>query len=306
MVKFIEIINQVCKELNIQVNWVSKDYVAILKKDNQCKFITGYKFSNNDHAIGNILDDKFATCDVLNNFNIPVCEHKIFYNNKNQNDYAKDCNSYENLVEYFEKNNKSIVVKSNSGTCGNNVYRVNNIDELSKIYQKFENNYSYVACPYYNIITEYRAIVVNGKVMLLYGKVKPVVFGDGKSCIRELLLKFNPKFFKSIDLSDEKYNVILQQNEYYEYNWKFNLSQGANITLEIDKDVKDKILEIVSDVTSKLNIKFASIDTILTSDGNIRILEINSGVMMKNFIELYSDGENIAKNIYKEAIESLF
>ena len=305
--KYPEIIKSICDELSIEHTVVSENYgIVMLKKGNKRQYITGVKFPNNDNAVGTILDFKFATFDVLKHYGIPVCEHKIFYGNHNDSDYAKGCNSYEDLVQYFKENDCKIVVKVTNGSCGNDVYKIENINELQAAYKNFSDTYAYVVSPFYDIVTEYRSIVVNGGIKLMYGKVRPIVVGDGIKTIRELLIEFNPNYFSIIDLSDEKYSNVLKQGQKFEYGWKFNLSQGATLERNIDGNIRKKISDIVTETASKLNIKFASIDTILTSDGKIRVLEINSGVMMSNFIEICEDGEVVARRIYKEAIKSMF
>lgn len=117
MDKYIEIIKRISTELNIEIQQLSKDFVIMLKKDSKIRFIFGYKFSNNDHAIGNILDDKFGTSDVLKALKIPCIENKIFYRENNKNKYAEKCNSLEDIKKYFHENNDNIVLKPNNGTC---------------------------------------------------------------------------------------------------------------------------------------------------------------------------------------------
>ncbi|MBQ3415795.1 MAG: hypothetical protein IJH39_10780 [Clostridia bacterium] len=117
MEKYIEIIKKISNELNIEMQLLSKDYVIMLKKDSKIRFIFGYKFGNNDHALGNILDDKYGTSDILTALNIPCIEHKIFYRESNKNKYALNCNSLETLRKYFLNNNSEIVLKPNNGTC---------------------------------------------------------------------------------------------------------------------------------------------------------------------------------------------
>lgn len=117
MNKYIEIIKNISNELNIEMELLSKDYVIMLKKDSKVRFIFGYKFGNNNNALGNILDDKYGTSDILTALNIPCVEHKIFYKPSNKNEYALNCNSFEFLRNYFLNNNSNIVLKPNNGTC---------------------------------------------------------------------------------------------------------------------------------------------------------------------------------------------
>lgn len=308
MKEYIQILKEICNEKNINMKLLSKDYVIMLEKGEKRKFIHGYKFSNNDHALGNILDDKYATYDVLKELDIPVCEHKIIYSSNNTNEYATGCNSIEDIIKYYEENNKDVVVKPNCSTCGIGVYRINNIEELKQKTEKLlKNNFSISICPYYNIKIEYRLIVVNGQVEIIYGKVKPTVMGDGINSIRDLLKSFNPNYFNNNkSLEQETYDRILQKNEIYEYNWQFNLSRGANIITDINEEMANKLIQLANIVISKMDLKFCSIDIVEIEDKDLKVLEINSGVMMKNFIKLHPTGKILAKKIYSKAIAEIF
>ena len=62
-------------------------------------------------------------------------------------------------------------------------------DAEEAINKLFETNGSISLCPYYDIKTEYRSFYLDGKVLLIYGKTKPFVIGDGNSTLRELIEK---------------------------------------------------------------------------------------------------------------------
>lgn len=55
-----------------------------------------------------------------------------------------------------------------------------------------------------------------------------------------------------------------------------------------------------------MNINFATIDVIETTDNNLYVLEINSGVCATIFTQLVDNGVEIAKDIYRQAIKKLF
>ncbi len=303
---FKEIIKEICDENDIKYKLLSKDWIIMLEKNGNTRFISGYKFDLNSHGIGLIADDKYALYEVLKYKKIPVIEHKIVYNKTNKFTYAIGCNTYDYVKEYFEKNNKHIVIKPNSGTCGHDVFNVTDVKEIDNILDKlFINNYSVSICPFYNIKHEYRVIILNGKSKLLYAKCLPIVIGDGHKTIRELLLEFNYQFFCD-KLKNEKYDKVLDNNEKFEYSWKFNLSQGSIAKKVENKELEDKLLDLAEKISKEINLKFGSIDIIETFDNRILILEVNSGVMLENYIKLNLQDYEIAKDIYKEAIESLF
>ena len=294
----------------------------MLEKDKKTRFIAGYKFDLNSHGMGLIADDKYALYEVLKSKNLPVIEHNIVYNKTNNLDYAIGCNTYEYVKEYFQQNNNNIVIKPNDGTCGKNVFKVTDVNEIDSILDKiFLKNYSISMCPFYKIKHEYRAIMLDGENVLLYAKYLPIVIGDGQKSIRQLLLEFNHDFF--IDkLEDTKYDSVLPKNEKFEYGWKFNLSQGSIAKKLNDEVLKDRLIKIAKKVTDKLlqekliniakqvckeiNLKFGSIDIIETTDDKLLVLEVNSGVMLENYVRLNPNEYNVVKGIYRKAITSLF
>lgn len=297
-----EIIKEICEENNISYKLISNKYLIMLKKDNKTKYIWGYKFDLLNQGLASAFDDKFATYEILKNNGIPVIEHNIIYSRKNKNGYAKSFNTKKYYKELFLNYNKNIVLKTNHGSCGTGVYHITNFNKLILISNKlFKDNMSLSITPFLDIISEYRIIVLNKKVMLIYGKKSPVVIGDGKKTLKELLLEFNYDFFKDKKIK----NYIPRKGEEYIYNFKFNLQQGSVIS-DVSSNTKEKLLDIVKDIMSKIDVKFCSIDIVRTKDNQYKVLEINSGVMMDNYIKLAPNGRNTAKKIYECAIMEMF
>ena len=186
------------------------------------------------------------------------------------------------------------------------MFEVTDINKIDDILDKiFTSNYSISICPYYNIKHEYRAIMLAGENKLLYAKYLPIVIGNGKKTIRQLLIEFNRDYFMD-KLQDSKYDKVLANNEKFQYNWKFNLSQGSIAKKVDNKILEDKLVKLAKKVCNEINLKFGSVDIIQTTEDELLILEVNSGVMLENYIRFDTNGYMVAKNIYKEAIKNLF
>ena len=303
---FKQIIQEICNEEKINYKFLSRDWIIMLEKEGKTRFVSGYKFDLNSQGTGIVADDKYALYEVLKEKNIPIIEHKIVYNKTNKLDYAMGCNSYEYVKEYFFQNNNSIVIKPNYGTCGKSVFHITKMNEIDNTLDKiFDKNYSISMCPFYTIEHEYRTIILDGEPQVIYVKYLPRVTGDGKKTIRELLIEFNPNYFVN-KLEDSKYDRILDKDEIFQYNWKFNLSQGSIAKIVTDTELSERIISIAKKVYEEINLKFGSVDIIQTTDNNLFVLEVNSGVMMDNYIKLMPDGYTMAKSIYKKAIERVF
>lgn len=296
-----KLIEEICKEENLDYKLISKDWVMVLTKDNITKCISGYRFSLNDHALGSIIDDKYAFYDLCKIKNLPIIDHNILFNPN-----SKLGSNTNNLIDkYFKEYNNDVVIKPNMGTEGTDVYHIKNKKELNKIIEKlFETNFSISICPFYKIDNEYRVVVLNNKVELIFEKNKPVVVGNGKNTIKELLIELNPYYFNNIELN-ENYNKILSQNELFEYDWRFNLSKGATAKLVKDTMLYKQLSDFALNVCNNINGKFLSID-IIKCDGKFYLMEANSGVCINKVCNFIDKDLKITKEIYRKAILSMF
>lgn len=303
------IIKQIALENDLSYEVLSCDLVIKLTKGNKIRYINGYKFGLNSHSLGLILDDKYATYELLNSLNIKVCKHHILFRPNNHNSYAKNYNSFDYCYDLFLKYNKNVILKVNNGTCGDGVYHITTKKELKKVYNHLlKYNFSISLCPYYDIKNEYRVILLNNEIKIMYGKINPVVIGNGKDKLIDLLKDFNINYFgyKANLKKNINYNKVLKKDEKFIYDFKYNLSKGSIITEDIDKETKSIISKMAKDVSKKINLGFGSIDIIKTNDDKYYVLEINSGVMIENYIKLTSDGFKKAKKVYEEAVLEMF
>ena len=303
------IIKQIALENDLSYEVLSCDLVIKLTKGNKIRYINGYKFGLNSHSLGLILDDKYATYELLNSLGISVCKHHILFRPTNHNSYAKNYNSFDYCYDLFLKYNKNVILKVNNGTCGDGVYHITTKKELKKIYNHLlKYNFSISLCPYYDIKNEYRVILLNNEIKIMYGKINPVVIGNGKDKLIDLLKDFNINYFgyKTNLKKNINYNKVLKKDEKFIYDFKYNLSKGSIITEDIDKETKSIISKMAKDVSKKINLGFGGIDIIKTNDDKYYVLEINSGVMIENYIKLTSDGFKKAKKVYEEAVLEMF
>lgn len=303
------IIKQIALENDLSYEVLSCDLIIKLTKDNKIRYINGYKFGLNSHSLGLILDDKYATYELLNSLGISVCKHHILFRPTNHNSYAKNYNSFDYCYDLFLKYNKNVILKVNNGTCGDGVYHITTKKELKKVYNHLlKYNFSISLCPYYDIKNEYRVILLNNEIKIMYGKINPVVIGNGKDKLIDLLKDFNINYFgyKANLKKNINYNKVLKKDEKFIYDFKYNLSKGSIITEDIDKETKSIISKMAKDVSKKINLGFGSIDIIKTNDDKYYVLEINSGVMIENYIKLTSDGFKKAKKVYEEAVLEMF
>ncbi len=304
---FYKIIDEICKEKNIEQKLISYGWIRQLKKNEKTKYIMGYQLDLNNINSYKIVGDKYATYSVLKDHNIPTIEHRIIFNPKTRSLYYKN-KFIEEAKELLRENQNKLVIKANSSYKGKDVYFCDNEQEIEAIVKKLfdEDNDTLSACPYLDIEYEYRVIYLCGDILFVYKKKKPYVVGNGKDTINELINKKFPNYkmdiYKNLDLQRVPAN-----EENVTVSWKHNLSNGAEPLL-IDRN--DEFIDVVKDVAVKsakaVNISFASVDIAVTEDKKVLNMEINGNVCMNKFVEIVPNGYEIAKSIFSKAIDKMF
>jgi len=305
----VELIYEICKELNIKIEELSYGWIYKLTKDGKIRYIGRKSFDINNVESSTIASDKYATYEVLKSQNIPIIEHKIIFDPEKRKDYMSKKEIIDIISSEFMKNGK-IVVKPNTGETGKDVFRCYSVKEIEKIVKELlKNNSSISICPYYDIKNEYRVFYLRGEVLLIYKKIKPFVIGDGKSSLKELVSKLNlPKNdVVEENLSKLDLNYIPENKEKIELSWKHNLSGGATPKIIEKEDKIYKKVEKLAIKTGKtLNMLFATVDIIETNNDNFYVLEVNSGIGATLFSKLAPNGKSIVKDMYKKALVEFF
>ena len=302
------LMREVCAEMGIKVEKLSYDWILQLSKNGKVRHVTGTRFDLNPEATGDIACDKYATYEVLSSQNVPIIEHVMIFNPATRASLIGDEGIWSTVTSEFLKYG-CLVVKPNYGCEGQGVFLCHSIKETETAIQKlFKTQNSVSVCPYYDIKTEYRTFYLDGEVKLIYGKTKPFVVGDGKSTVGELVDELNLPD-KSVVKDNLRYldlSYVPTVGENIDISWKHNLSGGAKPTILQKGELYTQIEQLAIRAGKAMNINFATIDVIETTDGNLYVLEINSGIGATIFTELVDGGTEIIKDIYRQAVKKLF
>lgn len=238
-----KIVENICTEENIELVKFSYDWVLRLEKYGKIKYIVENKFDLNTICASQVVSDKYATFCVLDKEKIPAVKHQIVFNPNTRGEYIDKSNQKDNA--YLEnKKDGSIVIKSNCGNSGKEVFLVSDIDKYNEVTERLFSIYDNVSvCPFYNIKYEYRCVYLDGEILLIYGKEKPYIVGDGVSTIIELIKKDELLYGKYVQRNERVLdeNRILKIDEKYEISWKFNLSLGAKSFIVEDEKIKNEL-----------------------------------------------------------------
>ena len=296
MIKTQEILSDLCEKKGITLNRVSDGIVSILSKDKKVKYIFGYKFDLNSYPSSVICDDKYALYCVLKRLNIPVCEHHVVYQNYNIDD----------VFEYFNKYNKKLIIKSNTGTFGTTVYFADEPDRvISSIEKILSGNSSLSISPYYHAKNQYRVVLLDSKAELVYKKINPIVHGDGAATLRELLCNFNNYYFSNADLG-ASFDQILEKGEEYTYSFRFSLSEGASAEIEENIEKKKKIVSLAKRAAKALNLRLCNVDVIELYTGEYLIIDIGTGMLLEKFMNVCPEGKYVVNEIYDKILDKMF
>lgn len=302
------LMREVCAEMNVTMEKLSYDWVLQLTKDGQVRHITGTRFDLNSEASGAIACDKYATYEVLKSQGVPIIRHVMAFNPANRASLIGDEGIWIKIQSEYLRYG-SLVIKPNTGCEGQGVYLCRTLKEVESAIQKlFKSESSISICPYYDIRTEYRTFYLDGKVYLIYGKTKPFAIGDGVSSVGELVEKLNlpdkrvvQENLRNLDLSR-----IPAIGEKVDISWKHNLSGGAKPKLLEKGELYDKIEQLAIRAGKAMNISFATIDIIETTEDELYVLEVNSGIGATIFTESVEGACESMKEIYRKAVQKLF
>ena len=169
MKNFQDLIREICDEKNIDVEFLSKDWIMKLTKNDKIKYIVGMYFPINNYASTVLCNDKYATYNVLFKQRIPIVEHKLMYS-KRIKTYHSDLERNHDIKKYLKKHGE-VVIKDNCGRSGIDVYRATRYIQVKKrLRQIFKRKNTALICPFLKIEAEYRVIYFKGNVELIFEK----------------------------------------------------------------------------------------------------------------------------------------
>jgi glutathione synthase/RimK-type ligase-like ATP-grasp enzyme len=280
------------------------------------RHVYGYGFDLNPAATHLIANDKAATSDLLTAAGVPCVPHALFLH-PDLAQFVPHQGNWPGMLATLQSHAHDSVVKDNTGTGGRGVYRVRNPLELELATSKlFSQGTSVAMCPFFDIQREVRFVMLDGRCLAAYEKLRPSVVGDGTRTALELLAERVSNAGVTSDLArwlaslDAESAALLRQippkNSTLLLNWRHNLGQGATVRLlSIDDAQTVPMTELAIRAARVLNLSFGSVDVIQAGNDR-RVLEVNSGVMMEFMSTSVPGGAQIAKSVYRQAFRRMF
>jgi glutathione synthase/RimK-type ligase-like ATP-grasp enzyme len=104
------------------------------------------------------------------------------------------------------------------------------------------------------------------------------------------------------DLDRAALDAIVPAGQRRVLNWRHNLDSGAQPELLEQGKIREACVEIAVRAAKAIGIRFGSID-VVEVDGALKILEINSGVMMEALSRQHPD---LVYAAYSAALDKVF
>jgi glutathione synthase/RimK-type ligase-like ATP-grasp enzyme len=147
----------------VRLRWLSDGWLAQLAKGGRTKYVIGYSFPLNDDAAAQIANDKAATYTVLAECRIPAIVHRVFR--------FGELSAEQLAQEVLDVMPLPLVVKPHGGSSGTDVLRARDDTELNEAMRVFVTYYrAIILSPYAEIKHEYRVVVLNQDVRIVYEK----------------------------------------------------------------------------------------------------------------------------------------
>lgn len=306
----VSILREICAAREIRLAAFSNDWVFCLQKNGRTAYLIGYDFGLNSATAKMICKDKAATSDLLAFHGVPRVEHRIFHGPQ-MSGYVPLEGNWRPMLDFFAQCGNEVVCKPNEGTGGRNVFRARNAAELeAAVMQIFSKSRSLCLSPFEKISGEYRVAVLEGVIQFVYLKMRPALIGDGVRSVQRLLLDRMDEIplsgeeiagLETIAELEADLNRVPARGEQVTINWRHNLGQGAlPQSIEPNDPRYGQIASLALKATEVLGVKLASVDIVETASG-LKVLEINSGIMMESLV-LSPGGRELAYRFYDKII----
>lgn len=306
---FVDAVRKYCTDRGITVELRSQGWLIIMQRGPKRHFAFGYDLGLNSAVAYRIANDKAATAEVLQFCGVPCVPHTLFLSPKLK-EYIPPQRSWQAMLRLLRENPKGIVVKPNEGTSGRSVFKVSSEPDLElAVHEIFTSNPGLAVSPYVDIENEVRVVLIDGHPVVVYGKNRASITGDGKQTLLELAVAATPAEQRSTvlpgmigGLDKAALDRVLPPGQRHVLNWRHNLDSGAQPVLLEQGAIREACVEIAVNAAKSIDIRFASIDVVQV-DGCWQILEINSGVMMEALGKLHPE---LVFDVYSAALDKVF
>jgi glutathione synthase/RimK-type ligase-like ATP-grasp enzyme len=302
---FLETIKKYCLAHHITLEIRSGGWLVMMRRDTELRLAIGYDVGLNSAVAHQVANDKAACAEVLASAGVAAIPHTLFLGTR-LSAHIPGSDSFDAMLRLLDANPRGLVVKPNAGTSGELVSRVTTAAQLEQAIGRILAAYPSLAIsPYVAIDDEVRVVLLDDRALIVYGKMRPQVLGDGVHSLRELAQQAASaeQFGLMIgDFDAAELDAIPPAGEPRLMNWRHNLDSGAEPVLLADGETRDACVALAIRAARAVGVRFASID-VVRSDGVWKILEVNSGVKMEALGRRHPE---LVETAYYAALDEVF
>ncbi|MBR0797913.1 RimK-like protein [Bradyrhizobium jicamae] len=302
---FLETIKKYCLARRIAVEIRSGGWLVIMQRDGERRLAIGYDVGLNSAVAHQVASDKAACAEVLATAGIPAIPHTLFLGAR-LSAHIPGSDSSDAMARLLDAHPGGLVVKPNEGTSGDLVCRVTTKAQLETAVARILAAYPSLAIsPYVEIQHEVRVVLLDDRPLIVYGKTRPQVIGDGSRTMRELAQTATPAgqlktMLEGFDAAE--LDAIPPAGERRILNWRHNLDSGAAPVLLPDGETHATCVALAIRAAQALPIRFASVD-VVQAGGVWSVLEVNSGVKMEALGQRHPE---LVEAAYTAALDAVF
>lgn len=256
---FVQQIESACRELGLSVEWSADWWIARVVGGRRSTKIIGYTFELNDAASAEAAVDKVCTFQILDDAGIPAIKHHLFEIPDEPTDWR------ERLPADFRP---PLVIKPHRGSGGADVLLSETRAQLLANLELLAAKYRIIAySPYVRVATEYRAVVLDDRVRLLFRKVRPP--GNASE-------------------------------------WRFNLNLGAQPEVVVGSEPDyHTVSDLARRAARAVGIRFGAVDIVVSSGSEV-VMEVNDAFSLVHFSACSAVHFQAAYLVYLLALSSIF
>ena len=268
-----------------------------------------------------IASDKGYASYFMSKMGYPTIEGRTFYSEKLCK-VLKSNEGIERAFQYAKQLGFPVIVKPNSKSQGECVYKVINKEEFYNACRQVFKCDRVVLVQRFISGKDYRIVVLDDEVISAYQRLPLTVTGDGVHTILKLLQTKQSEFYSRgrktkikandyrikmfLDNQNMKMNTILQKNQNCQLLANANLSSGGealNVTSTIHKDFK----KIAIKLTGDMGLRYCGVDLMVKGDINNApnkywVIEINSAPGLDNYYSIGKEQSKIVEELYLKVL----
>ena len=261
-----DFIQEICQEEGITFQSLSQDYISRLTKDGVTRHVLWSNWDINPAAADRIACDKAACFTVLEESGVPAVPHHLLQHPYRRQGWVHEKGTWTQALDLFEAFGQKAVLKPNRGTNGQGIYLCENIQTLEAAAHAIFENNPDVA------MCPFYEIKTEYRIFHINGNT-PLLYGK----------KPSPD------------------------NWRHNLSQGATaFELNTNDYFAENLKAIAKKAAEAIAINFCTVDIVELESGELKVMEINSGVQARQLLEQKPHLQPVIKDMYKQAVLGMF